>query len=178
MDQLFPEQYTFEEQAVIKGVEKGLKSVDHTQDHMLLQAFEDIIKIFENTRNSINSAVHKSIFKEANIEIDLTLPEPELRFYITEKPWHQKSRIGRALSSILPGKSKTKILVLTKNGYRTATPNTLASNRYRSSRRQIAQIANYGPNSANNIYNFINEVRQVLIEAHNLEEATDQTPLA
>jgi hypothetical protein len=154
--------YTPEENAVIRDVTNGLRTVDHTSDQALLERFENIVLLLESTRDLIGGVLDNGALKEVRIEIDLSQKEPELQLYITEKP----ARHGiKLLQKHFPGKTKTKILVLTKSGYRPANPENLDSGRFRHPDVPILKQVKFKPRSYSSIDSFLEEFQYLLHRA-------------
>jgi hypothetical protein len=148
---------------LIASVRSGLQEIADPRQDILLEQYDAIIRIFEGLRTRMTTCLDGKVPKEISLEIDLTQQEPEVRFHITEKPAHQRFRLLRRI----PGKSSGKILVLTKSGYRNATPENLNEQRFRDHRKVQLREASYSPSSFSNIKSFLDEIHRLLIAAQN-----------
>lgn len=95
---------------------------------------------------------------EIHLEIDHDTDPEEVRFYINTK---LKKKFGQLIRALKQGDGTTRILILTKNGYRTTTPEKLNAHR-KATTLPNKKITPYSLSAFRNIQDYLLKFRQIL----------------
>ncbi len=166
MDKLYSEQ----ESGTISEVQLGIIAVDITQQQELLTKFCEILSVFAQIRSKITTHVKKGLLTELEIEFDHTLRSPELRLILREQR-SPRTGFGRAWQRVFKPKTNTQMMVFSRTGSRSATPDNLDKKRYRNERSGLLREHPYSPSSFKRLQTFIRKFHKLVHEA-----TKDQAP--
>jgi hypothetical protein len=109
---------------LIRDVSGKITETRCPQDTRYPEKFAEIIQIFQRIRESFIKLKADGNTVILEVEVDSTLPSHELHLKIT------KDTRGLIAKAFGRGRLDTKIFAFTRTGYRTATEETLDSQRY------------------------------------------------
>lgn len=158
---------------LIQTVHEKIAGTRSSSDARYPEQFIEIIQIFRQTREGFIKIKDggDTVILEVEIEAAPTLPIPELHLKITRDTRGLLSKVfGK-------GKSETKIFVFTATGYKTATEETLSSQRYFQGTNKRKESP-YTTQSYINLSSMINQFHAMLQKSSTLKmhSATTQTP--
>lgn len=144
------------ELSLINEVARNIGSVDHNEERIAATAFEEIVAAFEEVRARIIEQLGPEDFATMEIEIDLTQRQPEIHLHYTTEA---RNGLQRKFNRIRGKEKNTKVLILTKTGYREETPQTIDEHRFKAGQKTALREAPYSRSSFSSIYNFIGKMR-------------------